>query len=239
MKIKCLDKLIEILDYEIDNVIYTDCLIRKRRLVLLPEEEARQAFISYLQKYTNINSSNYVIKVEYKNLDIAVYNKYDLDDFQPYQSPILIIELKRKSLNVIDFEHQLFGYLELNYCDIGILTNCQQAYIYSKNNNFKRKLLPHYELKRLLLSDNNLEEDTIYFESAKNGDIDSFLFLIDKYGQSCRITFQCSDYNVPIETFLLSHSNNYILFDFCGLKSKRKRPKVNKNNFIKLISIKG
>ena len=84
-----------------------------------------------------------------------------------------------------------------------------------------------------------MDEDINLFESARNGNIDSFLELIEKYGKSNIITFRCSDYKVPIDTFLLSHSMDYIFFDFCGVKSKRKQPKIKKNAFIKLISIHG
>jgi len=238
MILNCFHKSIEIKDYVIDNVRYADCIIRNKKLVLFPEEEARQAFISYLLQYTNINTDNYTIKVEYKNLDIAIYNKYELENFQPSHSPVLIIELKRKDIDVLKFEYQLFDYLKLNFCDTGLLTNCHQIYVYSKSNNFERKSLKPIELSSLLSSNNQLDEDIKYFKSAQTGDIESFLYLINRYGKTSKMTFQCSDYKVPIETFLLSHLNDYIFFDFCGFKSKRKRPRINKNNFIKLLSIK-
>ena len=64
MILNCLDRPIEIYEYLIDNVSYIDCVIRKKRVVLYPEEKVRQAFILYLLKFTNINTDNYTIKVE-------------------------------------------------------------------------------------------------------------------------------------------------------------------------------
>ena len=240
MILNCLDRPIEIYEYLIDNVSYIDCVIRKKRVVLYPEEKVRQAFILYLLKFTNINTDNYTIKVEYQNLDIVIYKKHKIKDFQPSHSPILIIELKSQNVDVLNFEHQLLNYLNLGSCDNGILSNCKQLYLYSKSNGFRKKHITLCELDKLLIHD-EMDEDINLFESARNGDIDSFLELIEKYGKSNTntITFQCSDYKVPIETFLVSYSMDYIFFDFCGVKSKRKQPKIKKNAFIKLISIHG
>ena len=51
MILNCLDRPIEIYEYLIDNVSYIDCVIRKKRVVLYPEEKVRQAFILYLLKF--------------------------------------------------------------------------------------------------------------------------------------------------------------------------------------------
>ena len=139
MILNCLDRPIEIYEYLIDNVSYIDCVIRKKRVVLYPEEKVRQAFILYLLKFTNINTDNYTIKVEYQNLDIVIYKKHKIKDFQPSHSPILIIELKSQNVDVLNFEHQLLNYLNLGSCDNGILSNCKQLYLYSKSNGFRKK----------------------------------------------------------------------------------------------------
>jgi len=237
MILNCFDQPIEIYEYSVDNVIYTDCIIRKRKVVLYPEEQVRQALILYMLRFTSINTDNYIIKVEYKNLDIVIYQKYKIKEFQPALNPILIIELKSQHVDILSFEYQLINYLNLNSCDNGILANCKQMYLYSKVNNFIKKPITLYELDGFLPQNNNIDKDIDIFESARNGDIDSFLKLVEKYGKSNTITFQCSTYKMPIDTFLVSHSMNYIFFDFCGIKSKRKQPKINKNDFVKLISI--
>lgn len=238
MILNCFDKPIEIYEYLINNVSYTDCVIRKRKIVLYPEEKVRQALILYLLKFTKINTDNYIIKVEYRNLDIVVYHKHNIKDFQPAHSPVLIIELKSQYVDVLNFEYQLLNYLNLNSCENGILANCKQLYIYSKINNFIKKPITLRELDKFLIQD-KIDRDIELFESARNGDIDSFLKLIEKFGRSNTITFQCSTYKVPIDTFLVSYSMDYIFFDFCGVKSKRKQSKIKKIDFIKLISIHG
>lgn len=116
MILNCLDRPIEIYEYLIDNVSYIDCVIRKKRVVLYPEEKVRQAFILYLLSFTNINTDNYTIKVEYQNLDIVIYKKHKIKDFQPAHSPILIIELKSQNVDVLNFEHQLLNYQ--HSCDV-------------------------------------------------------------------------------------------------------------------------
>ncbi|MBD2318669.1 type I restriction enzyme HsdR N-terminal domain-containing protein [Phormidium tenue] len=238
MSVNCFGNSIEIYEYSINNISYTDCLIRKRRVVLYPEERVRQALILYLVNFTNINADNYVIKVEYKNLDIAIYQKHKIKYFQPACPPILIIEVKNQFVDVLNFESQLLKYLSLNSCNNGILTNCRQLYIYSKNNNFIKTNLTLCELDKVLIQD-NFDKDIDLFEDARNGNIDSFLKLIEKYGKSNTITFQCSIYKMPIDTFFVSHSMDYIFFDLCGVKSKKNQPKIRKNDFIKLISICG
>jgi len=239
MVIHCLDNPIEIDEYYVNNEIYIDCEIRKQKVILNPEEKVRQAFILNLFKFSNINSDNFTIKVEYKNLDIVIYKKHVNKDFQPAQNPILIIELKRQSINILNFKDQLLDYLKLYSCDYGILSNCKQLYLYSKiNEDFIRNEISLCELEDLLQYD-KFNNDISLFNSAINGNLNSFLKLIEKFGKTSKFTFQCSGYSVPIEVFWLSHSMDYIFYDHCGCKSRKKRPKIMKTSFIKLISIQG
>ena len=57
MIIDCFGKLIEIKDYDIDGSKYVDCVIRKQRLLLLPEEKVRQAILLFLINYTEIKQN--------------------------------------------------------------------------------------------------------------------------------------------------------------------------------------
>lgn len=236
MIIDCFGKLIEIKDYDIDGSKYVDCVIRKQRLLLLPEEKVRQAILLFLINYTEIKQNKYIFKVEHNNLDIAIYHKNIMADFQPTCSPLLIIEVKRKQEDVLKYESQLLNYLELNDCTEGILANCQQIYLYSKNNRFKKKFINLSMLNGYFANSQFDDEDIKFFKLARQGDIESFLLLVNKYGQNNRIRFICSNYNIPIDVFLVSQVNNYILFDFCGVY-KKKQTKIHKNNFVKLISI--
>ncbi len=88
MIIDCFGKSIEIKDYDIDGYKYVDCVIRKQRLLLLPEEKVRQAILLFLINYTEIKQNKYIFKVEHNNLDIAIYHKNIMADFQPTCSPL-------------------------------------------------------------------------------------------------------------------------------------------------------
>ncbi len=235
MEVNCFDKLIQISDYEIEGRRYIDCVIRKQRILLLPEEEVRQAILVYLIRYTNINEDNYIFKVEHNNLDIAVYYKNKLNNFQPVCSPILIIEVKRKNENLSNHEAQILKYLEINSCTHGLLTNSQKIFLYSVKNNFKKR---HFEINSLnqYLEWYKPDDDIDLFESAENGNIESFMFLIKKYGKTCKFNLVFTGYETPIDIFWVSQINDFIFFDFCGIY-KKKQPRINKNNFVRLISI--
>lgn len=235
MLIDCFDKSIEINDYDIGDRKYIDCIIRKQRILLLPEEKVRQSILLFLINYTEINLYNYDFKVEHNNLDIAIYHKNKLDNFKPTCSPILIIEVKRKNENLSNHESQILNYLELTSCIDGILTNCQQTYLYSIKYQYKKRSFNLMSLNDYF-EKCKADDDIKYFESATHGDIDSFIFLVHKYGQTCKIKFQCTDYTTPINTFWVSQISEFIFFDFCGI-SKKKQTKINKINFVKLISI--
>jgi hypothetical protein len=238
MQTYCFDIPIIVDDYLVDQATCTDCLIRKKRIVLYPEEIVRQSFLRYLLDILNLDTTKYSIKVEYRNLDIVIYRNHLLKDFQPATEPVLIVELKNEYVDVLGYEQQLINYLSINFCENGVLSNCKQLFLYSKQNNFKRRALKICELL-CLFEDQNWGEDVLLFESAKQGELFSFLELIDKFGQSNVFTFQCSDYGAPIQAFLLNHSDEFVFFDFCGVKSKRKKPKIRKGSFIKLLSIRG
>ncbi len=235
MIIDCFDKSIEIKDYDFEGSKYIDCVIRKQRILLFPEEKVRQAILLFLINYTEITPDNYVFKVEYNNLDIAIYHKPKVLEFQPIRRPLLIIEVKRKNEDILKHVPQLLNYLDLNSCNDGILANCQQLYLYSKNYKYKKKQFNLTMLNGYFAScqsDGNVK----YFELAQCGDVDSFVLLVNKYGRTNKIRFLCSDYKIPIDTHLVSQISNYIIFDFCG-RYQKKQTKILKNSFVKLISI--
>ena len=154
-------------------------------------------------------------------------------DFQPRCSPLLIIEVKRKQEDVLKYESQLLNYLELNDCTGGILANCQQIYLYSKNNRFKKKFI-NFSMLNGYFANSKFDEDIKFFKLARQGDIESFLLLVNKYGQNNRIRFICSNYNIPIDVFLVSQVNNYILFDFCGVYNLHFAPSIHSfPNYVK------
>ena len=238
MIIECFDRKIEIEEYSVEGTIYTNCLVRNKEVILFPEEKIRQAFLLYLFSSISSYRKDFIIKCEYKTLDIAIYRKNGNEQFQPFNSPILIVELKRKSAYLINHENQLLNYLDIHFCDTGILCNCKDMYICSKENNFKRRKTNILAVTQLLRNKESAL-DLKLFESATKGDLDSFLELIQKYGRSNKFRFVCSGFNTPIEAFMLSLSSNYIIFDFCGLRSRNKQPRTDKRNFIRLISIHG
>ena len=86
---------------------------------------------------------------------------------------------------------------------------------------------------------NNLDNDLLKFQEAKNGDINSFVYLITKYGKYAqhKISFLINDSCEVILGCCFSCDQDYIYYDFYGKYSRKKRFSFKYHSFDRLISI--
>lgn len=235
MIIKCFNEQFVINEYYNDEVSYTKCIVRNHKVRLLPEEKVRQAILMYMIHRSNISHERYIVKVEYNNLDIVVCHKQKIKQFQPAISPAFIIEIKRSSEDLNNHEVQLLAYLKINKCSNGMITNCNQIYLYRERNKFIKEIIDVNDIE-LHFPECPSDQYIDRFYQAQKGDVDSFISLVNIYGKTSRFKILCTHYKTPIEIFLITYEDNVIFFDFCGIRRK-KRPNINKYDFIKLLSI--
>lgn len=237
MKKECFSVHVEIKDIEISGEKYIKCFVRNKEVRLTPEEEVRQSFLVYIFEYLKINTDMFYIKVEHLSLDVAVYSNYKSEYFHPHQYPILIIEIKRECINIIDFEHQLLNYLKTNICNCGIITNGIDAYKYASDNNFERELININYLNNILEKYYTYNDDYKEFEQASKGNKESFIYLVNKYGKNNLFKLQYTGCGCPINVFYLKYYNDYVFFDYHGVKPKKNQHKIHINEFIRLYSL--
>lgn len=218
-----------------NNNQYIECIIRKKFVKITPEEKVRQSFLSLIVSI--VDTDKYTIRVEYRSLDISIYKKNIDSDFNPFSYPIMIIELKRNSSNLIQHKKQLFDYLNINQCRTGILSTCKEVYKYDRHNNKLKQITIDVFNQILQMNKDNIDYSEM-FECAKNGCIDSFLELIREYGTNNRVVFLSSSYPFPVEAIWLTTVNDQIMFDIAGVRGKRKQKRISFDSFIRLISIK-
>lgn len=225
--------------YDKDASTLIPCYIRKKDLVLTPEEEVRQALLKFIYEFSDIDTSLFITFVEYRNLDVAFSTKFPSDDFQPVLDHFIIIETKNDLINLINFENQIKKYLKLHNCKIGFLLHSHLIYLLSDENKYTPTKIDINDFsKQFKLSHVSFQDDYLLFENARNGDFDCFKQLARKYGGSNKISFVTKDHPSPIAGFLFNFIDDYIFFDICGVKATSRKHKIVNNNFLKLESIK-
>lgn len=231
----CLKKTISYNFNVSENRMCVECLVRKKFVRLTPEEKVRQSFLSIFLSLIDLKI--YIIKVEFRNLDISIYTKYKYSEFKPFMYPVMIIELKRNSSNVLDHKAQLLKYLTVNKCNTGILSTCKQIYKYTKESSEKYTEVKIDDLCSFLRVHEDLDHFHL-FEKAKKGCVESFITLISVFGANNTVAFRCSGYNQPIQAIWLRAVNGQIFFDISGVKGKKKQKHIPYESFIGLLSIK-
>ena len=232
--------------YERNYTQYTICLCRKKEILLSnhPEEIIRQIFLYFLIKRTDLFPNFINLKVEYNNLDIAIYKNFALKNFRPLKPPIGIIEVKREEEYLPNHENQLLKYLDEQRSSMGILFNARDIILLEKansSNNFSKKHLKSIEDVSVILSE-NLEKNNLdfsQFERAEDGNVESFIHLINKYGKYTlhKFTFSLKNISKSITGCCFTYDQNYIYYDLYGKYSRKKRFSFRYDDFDKLISI--
>ncbi|MEH2203115.1 MAG: type I restriction enzyme HsdR N-terminal domain-containing protein [Nostoc sp.] len=225
------------------NHQHIKCLIRGIEIPIngRPEELVRQIFLHFLIKESTLLSEKINIKVEANNHDIEIYKKQTNENFKPHQSPLIIVEVKREDVNLQNHYNQIQRYLTNSGCNIGILYNYHEIIIvFKKYNQFEiyypKNLIDIQEL--ILQANSSIDDDLLEFVHAQNGNIESFIYLINKYGEYTNHTvdFKLKHQISPIEGYLFNVEENKIFYKICGQNSK-KLQNFDCQDFEKLISI--
>jgi hypothetical protein len=222
---------------------YIKCLIRGIEIPIKvrPEELVRQLFLDFMINESGLFPDLINIKVEVNNHDVEIYKKPEYDNFQPYQSPLMIIEVKREDANLDNHYNQIERYLKKAGCNMGILYNYHKIVAFIKKNDFLEiNNLNHLrDINSLILNNNNnIYNDSLTFEKAQNGDFQSFVYLINKYGEytTNRIIFKLKNEVSSIAGYFFKVKNNTVFYKVCG-KYDKKQPSFDYQDFEKLISI--
>jgi hypothetical protein len=232
--------------YERNYTLYTKCLHREIEIIISnkPEEKTRQVFLYFLINQSGLFPSLINLKVEFNNLDIAIYKNFELEDFRIFQPPIAIIEVKRQEEKLLDHVNQLNRYLEEQRSYLGVLFNGSNLILFkrsSEESTFYKSDLPSIKDLPTILREtlNKPDNDLSKFQEARNGDIDSFVYLITKYGKYTqhKISFLINDSSEVILGCCFSCDQDYIYYDFYGKYSRKKRFSFKYSSFDRLVSI--
>lgn len=229
--------------YPKNNQKYTRCLIRKTEIALdgRPEELVRQLFIHYLINECGLLANKIYIKVETNNHDIEIHKKEDNYNFKPHQAPLIIVEVKREDVNLVNHYEQIKRYLTGAYCNIGVLYNSHKIILFArKSNNFEISFLKNFrELEQMILKESNIIScNSLEFEKAQNGDFESFAFLISKYGKytTNTIVFKLTNQPSELKGYFFKVQGNKVYYDPWG-QFANKQQCFDRQDFEKLVSI--
>lgn len=231
--------------YEKNSAKYTKCLGRGIEILISskPEEKVRQVLLYFLINESGLFPNQIHLKVEYNNLDIAIYQNGVDNNFKPFHPPMAIVEVKREEENLLNHENQLWQYLKENRVKIGILFNGNETIGYQRNEDgdfVKNCLISVKDISKLILqAASQIEDDYSDFIKAKNGDIESFIYLIGKYGKHTlhKVTFTLNSPCPSITGCCFSYDEHYIYYDLYAKYSQNKRLYFKRCDFGKLISI--
>lgn len=231
--------------YEKNSLKYTKCLVRGREIIISnkPEERVRQVLLYFLMHESGLFPQHISLEVEYKCFDIAICRNPLDENFRPWQPPVAIIEVKREEENLLNHEGQILRYLREARSEIGILFNCNQIISYKKSDNkdFVRKELQYItDIPALILqAASKTAGDFTEFQKAQNGDLKSFIYLIQKYGKyNNKFTFYIKNDNKPRTGWLFRYDRqNNIYYDGCGICSQKYQICFKDSEFAKLVAI--
>jgi Type I restriction enzyme R protein N terminus (HSDR_N) len=229
--------------YSRNNQRYTRCLIRKTEIVIdgKPEEIVRQIFLHYLIKADRLLADKIYIKVEANNHDIEIYRRGENPSFQPHQSPLIIVEIKRESAILQNHYNQIKRYLTNARCDTGVLYNYHQTVLFNKvGDDFQNKCLGNFKdiEETILAKSNDIDCNLLEFEKAQKGDFGSFADLVKKYGKytTNTIVFKIKSQLLEIKGCFFKLKANKMYYDLCGQFADNQQV-FDIQDFEKLVSI--
>jgi len=227
-----------------NNQNYTKCLIRNLEIAIdsRPEELVRQLFIHHLTKESTLLKGKIEIKVESNNHDIEIYKLEKNPNFKPYQSPTVIVEVKREDVNLQNYHAQIQRYLTKSNCSVGILYNYHKTILFLKRNDYfeTNQLANFQEVEKIILKSSNIiNPNLLEFEKAQKGDFESFTYLVSKYGKytTNTILFKLKTLQPELKGYFFNVQGNRVYYDLCGQYSRRQQF-FERQDFEKLVSIK-
>ena len=231
--------------YERNYLQYTKCLCRGIELLLSgkPEEVVRQVLLYFLMRESGLFPDTIDVKTEHNNLDVAVYKPPTEEHFRPLQAPLAIVEVKREEAHLSDHEDQLFRYMNEQRTSVGVLFNGNEIIVYEKGPEgvpAKCCLESLSELRDLLQRVACRDEvDFCTFQRARNGDVDSFIYLASKYGKYTlhKFTFTLKSAPVPITGCCFRLQEQHVYYDVYGKYTPKKRFGFDRCEFERLLSV--
>jgi len=105
-----------------ENVIFVNCLIRKKKIILTPEEWVRQHYINYLSEDLLYPLS--FISVEKELIYFGLKKRWDIVVVNNLFEPIILLECKAPNIKLNQEAHkQVFSYQNKLNCEYIVLTN--------------------------------------------------------------------------------------------------------------------
>ena len=105
-----------------DNVIFVNCLIRKKKIVLTPEEWVRQHYINYLSVHLLYPLS--FISVEKELNYFGLKKRWDIVVVNKLFEPIILVECKAPNIKLNqEALKQVFTYQNKLNCEFIVLSN--------------------------------------------------------------------------------------------------------------------
>ena len=105
-----------------DNVIFVNCLIRKKKLILTPEEWVRQHYINFLSSHLLYPLS--FISVEKELNYFGLKKRWDIVVFNYLFEPIILVECKAPNVKLNqEALKQVFTYQNKLNCEFIVLSN--------------------------------------------------------------------------------------------------------------------
>ena len=105
-----------------DNVIYVNCLIRKKKIILTPEEWVRQHYINYLSEDLLYPLS--FISVEKELIYFGLKKRWDIVVVNKLFEPIILVECKAPNIKLNqEAQKQVFSYQNKLNCEYIVLSN--------------------------------------------------------------------------------------------------------------------
>ena len=105
-----------------DNVIFVNCLIRKKKIILTPEEWVRQHYINFLSSHLQYPLS--FISVEKELNYFGLKKRWDIVVFDNLFEPIILVECKAPNIKLNqEALKQVFTYQNKLNCEFIVLSN--------------------------------------------------------------------------------------------------------------------
>ena len=105
-----------------DNVIYVNCLIRKKKIILTPEEWVRQHYINFLSLHLQYPLS--FISVEKELNYFGLKKRWDIVVYNNLFNPIILVECKAPNVKLNqEALKQAFTYQNKLNCEFIVLSN--------------------------------------------------------------------------------------------------------------------
>jgi len=105
-----------------DNVIFVNCLIRKKKIMLTPEEWVRQHYINFLSLHL-LYPLNY-ISIEKELTYFGLKKRWDIVVYNNLFNPIILVECKAPNVKLNQESlKQVFTYQNKLNCEFIVLSN--------------------------------------------------------------------------------------------------------------------